>query len=51
VVGFRDSLRIIDLQDVDGGTIIVAAGPLFSQAYFDEVLPVIEPVIPSIEFE
>jgi hypothetical protein len=51
VVGFRDALRIIELQDVDGGTIIVAAGPLFSQAYFDEVLPVIEPVISSIEFE
>lgn len=49
-LNFRDYARFIEMQDVEGGTIVIASGAA-NQAYFDEVLPLIEPVIASIDFE
>lgn len=49
-MAFLDAARIIELQDVDGGTIIISANA-DEQAYFADVLPLVEPVIASVDFE
>jgi hypothetical protein len=50
VIGYSDDVRFIELQDVEDGTIVIATGAL-TTGFFNDVLPFIDPVIATIDFE